>query len=192
MEEIRRSPSKDLSTNNTSGVNGVHKNVEDGIHKRWTAVFVNEHGVTKSKSFSVRKYGHDEAFEMACNYRKEHETKEVKDVGVTFHETPVKQVLLVYSEKGKRKKKSLSYLKIGYDKAYERLLKFKKDNNIKNKIMSQEYIDAFYRVSFNGDSNTKTFSVTSNRTKEEAYKLASEYRANLLKEHLENLKTGGK
>lgn len=58
------------STSNKSGVTGVNfkKNV-DG-HTYWTATWRDETARSRSKSFMIEKYGYDEAFKLACDFRK--------------------------------------------------------------------------------------------------------------------------
>jgi hypothetical protein len=64
-------------TNNTTGVNGVHLNVNrcvkaDGTvyeQPRYTAHWYDSTGVKHQKSFSFSKYGKEEAFRLACEYR---------------------------------------------------------------------------------------------------------------------------
>lgn len=52
---------------NKSGVTGVH--YEDGKNPRWRAEWLEQDGRSKTKSFSVKKYGYDEAFRLACFHR---------------------------------------------------------------------------------------------------------------------------
>ena len=55
-----------LFKNNTSGIKGVRI---DDMNNRITAQW-SENGILKTKSFSINKFGYNEAFEMACEYRK--------------------------------------------------------------------------------------------------------------------------
>lgn len=60
-------------TNNTSGFAGVvfNKSKVKGVEVlKWYAIWYNLEGKRRSKCFSVRKYGHDLAFTLACEYRK--------------------------------------------------------------------------------------------------------------------------
>lgn len=59
-----------LSRHNTSGINGVKR--PGGQNPSWRA-FWRESGVEHSKSFSIRKYGEDEARQLAIEYRKAHD-----------------------------------------------------------------------------------------------------------------------
>ena len=52
---------------NKSGVTGVY--YEGGRNPRWRAEWLEQDGRSKTKSFSVNKYGYDEAFQRACLYR---------------------------------------------------------------------------------------------------------------------------
>jgi hypothetical protein len=61
------SRNRSMSANNTSGVTGVHYSKDDF----WTARYNDADGVRRCKKFSVKQYGWDKAFEMACEYRKE-------------------------------------------------------------------------------------------------------------------------
>lgn len=66
---------------NTSGINGVTKwsTTRRGNQKveMWRAVAINQQGKQVIKTFSILKYGEDQAFEMACAARKQME----KDFG---------------------------------------------------------------------------------------------------------------
>lgn len=58
--------------NNSSGITGVklnHKKYKDSIKSYWMAKWMDIHGVEKAKHFSIEKYGYDEAFRLACEYR---------------------------------------------------------------------------------------------------------------------------
>lgn len=55
---------------NTSGVTGVSLKQDKG-YAYWIAFWCDKNKKLKSKHFSIAKYGYDQAFEMACNYRKE-------------------------------------------------------------------------------------------------------------------------
>lgn len=53
---------------NKSGVTGVNFSATD---KRWRAEWRNKDGKNTSKSFSVKKFGYEKAFELACEYREQ-------------------------------------------------------------------------------------------------------------------------
>lgn len=55
---------------NISGVTGVHFKRNTSGHTLWTAIWREENSKNKSKSFAVEKYGYDEAFRLACEFRK--------------------------------------------------------------------------------------------------------------------------
>jgi hypothetical protein len=59
---------KRMSTN-MSGVCGVHFRESEGHYPRWVAQCYTLENKRASKSFSVEKYGYDEAFRLACEYR---------------------------------------------------------------------------------------------------------------------------
>lgn len=64
---------KNFRVNNTSGRTGVCFQ-DRGDNSRWKAIFGNSKmGNLKQKHFSVRKYGYDKAFELACKQRQEWE-----------------------------------------------------------------------------------------------------------------------
>jgi hypothetical protein len=54
--------------NNTSGVNGVYKIVHKN-HTHWCATWHTIEHRKRNKWFSTTKYGYDEAFRLACEYR---------------------------------------------------------------------------------------------------------------------------
>jgi hypothetical protein len=63
-----------LQVNNQSGVTGVnYKEIFDKrknyLYKGWRAEWRDENGKNCTKLFSVRKYGYDEAFRLACDHR---------------------------------------------------------------------------------------------------------------------------
>lgn len=63
-----------LNKNNTSGVTGVaYKEIydkrKDYLYKGWRAEWRGLDGKNCTKLFSVRKYGYDEAFRLACEHR---------------------------------------------------------------------------------------------------------------------------
>lgn len=55
-------------TTNASGTNGVHLKVEPS-GERWVAQWNTLSSKRQQKSFSIGKYGNDEAFRLACEYR---------------------------------------------------------------------------------------------------------------------------
>ena len=59
------SRNQSIRNTNTSGISGVKVN-----KNRWTATWHDDEG-RKSKSFSINKYGNDEAKQLAINYRRE-------------------------------------------------------------------------------------------------------------------------
>ncbi len=59
------------SKNNSTGKNGVTLSKRDGIIKDYIATGYPLSGKHKSKHFSVNKYGEEEAFRLACEYREE-------------------------------------------------------------------------------------------------------------------------
>ena len=63
-----------LQKNNSSGVTGVnYKEIydkrNDYTYKGWRAEWRDLTGKNCTKLFSARKYGHDQAFQLACEYR---------------------------------------------------------------------------------------------------------------------------
>ena len=58
--------------NNLSGILGVHY---DKYRNRWTAGWYDFNGKNKKKHFPVKKYGNDQAKQLAINLRKEMELK---------------------------------------------------------------------------------------------------------------------
>lgn len=67
LAENKRNQSKVKS--NKSGVTGVR--YEGGKNPRWRAEWVLICGKSKTKSFSVKKYGDELAYELACAYRED-------------------------------------------------------------------------------------------------------------------------
>ena len=59
---------KSIGTNNTSGSSGVKF---DKSHNSWVASWYDVNMINQRKSFSVNKYGNDEAKQLAINYRRE-------------------------------------------------------------------------------------------------------------------------
>lgn len=66
LPEIQ-SRNKNINKSNTSGYTGV--SYEDGKYCRWLAFWCDLDGKIRRKSFSVNKYGYDEALQLAINYR---------------------------------------------------------------------------------------------------------------------------
>ena len=62
-----------MQINNTSGVKGVLYDNSNLNKIRWRAQWIDNEKKTHTKSFAVKKYGNDEAKQMAINYRKEME-----------------------------------------------------------------------------------------------------------------------
>lgn len=69
LKKVKEVPTgHNIQTNNKSGVNGISsRNTSNGI--TWTAQWIDEEGRKRSKSFPAQKFGNDEAFQMACDYR---------------------------------------------------------------------------------------------------------------------------
>ena len=55
-----------LFKNNTSGVKGICINA----NRNYIAAFWSENGILKTKSFNINKFGYDESFKLAKEYRK--------------------------------------------------------------------------------------------------------------------------
>lgn len=55
--------------NNTSGVTGVRLWFQSDNNKFWLAACNNTDGSRNNKYFSINKYGYDEAFRLACEWR---------------------------------------------------------------------------------------------------------------------------
>jgi hypothetical protein len=64
-----QSRNKGKTVRNTSGVTGVTVAIGKNGVKRYRVYWMNLDGKAGSKSFSVLKYGEDEAFRLACEYR---------------------------------------------------------------------------------------------------------------------------
>lgn len=65
----RRNASKNC--NNSSGVTGVSLQSSKGEYKCFKAFWSDENGLLKTKSFSIKKYGFESAFDLACKARME-------------------------------------------------------------------------------------------------------------------------
>lgn len=55
--------------NNSSGVTGVSLQLTKGKYGTFRAIWTDDSGKLRSKNFSTLKYGHDYAFQLACEYR---------------------------------------------------------------------------------------------------------------------------
>lgn len=67
IKERHNSQNMKKMSSNSSGVCGVH--FRDGAYPRWLAQCHSLENKRLNKSFSVNKYGYDEAFRLACEYR---------------------------------------------------------------------------------------------------------------------------
>jgi AP2 domain len=72
-------------SNNTSGKNGVVLRTEEGKPAYWRAQWYAISGGLKFKSFSIRKYGDQEAFRLACEYR-DKQIESLNDQGAGYTE----------------------------------------------------------------------------------------------------------
>lgn len=73
VEKSINSRNKRIRADNKTGVNGIYydpgpKNNPKNISDRYSAQFSPEKGKTLTKSFSIRKYGEKEAFELALSW----------------------------------------------------------------------------------------------------------------------------
>ena len=78
LREIQNSPAaenplKKLMKNNTSGITGVRRG-KTAWSAVWSATWV-ENGKQFHRSFSIEKFGEDEAFKLACKTRAEAEKR---------------------------------------------------------------------------------------------------------------------
>lgn len=62
---------RSLSKNNNTGITGVSLTVELEKYFYYTAYWYDINGVLKKKRFSVLKHGHDAAFQMASDWRRQ-------------------------------------------------------------------------------------------------------------------------
>lgn len=80
---------KTKQSNNTSGFTGVKlqrlKRKSGKINERWVAKWCESVGTSNTKSFSVFKYGYEQAKEMAISYR-DNKIKEMKQAGDAYTE----------------------------------------------------------------------------------------------------------
>lgn len=84
--KVVNSRNRGIHTNNVSGVTGVYRVVrKSGEHIVWTAEWISLCGKVKTKSFSVNKYGEQEAFRLACEYR-EKMIEQLNDQGAGYTE----------------------------------------------------------------------------------------------------------
>ena len=68
-----------IRRNNTSGIPGVgHYKKADGTEK-WIAFWIDEHGIRKSRTFSVKVYGYQKAKQRAIAVRK-HELERIFEI----------------------------------------------------------------------------------------------------------------
>ena len=72
-----------ISLNNTTGVNGVMLEYRKGIPDRYRTEWKEMDGTRRSKSFSINKYGKEEAFRLACEAR-ENAIKELNEQGAGY------------------------------------------------------------------------------------------------------------
>ena len=71
--------------NNTSGVTGITRCFEKGELCKYRAAWKNLDGKTETKTFSINKYGKEEAFRLACEAR-ENAIKELNEQGAGYSE----------------------------------------------------------------------------------------------------------
>jgi hypothetical protein len=70
--KAQQARNRTMISSNTSGITGVYldKNVVDGVvYGRWVAKYTDLTGKQVKKSFSVLKYGYEEAFALAVDFR---------------------------------------------------------------------------------------------------------------------------
>jgi hypothetical protein len=59
-----------MRSTNTSGRTGVHYHQAQGTRSpKWVGTYVDSNGTKVTKSFSIKKYGNDEAFKLAEEFR---------------------------------------------------------------------------------------------------------------------------
>ena len=80
-----------LCSRNTSGVIGVSLMAKMGCPINWVAYWYDMHKKPKSKSFSINKYGNNEAFKLACEYR-EQMIRELNAQGAGYTERHGKEI----------------------------------------------------------------------------------------------------
>jgi hypothetical protein len=69
VANVGNSRNRTIRKTNISGVNGVSRCSNGYGNFYWKAHWVSAEGRSKSKTFSILKYGNDEAFKLACDYR---------------------------------------------------------------------------------------------------------------------------
>lgn len=67
---IEQARNKGRSAANNSGVTGVHKNVKSDRYSYWVASWCSMDGKLRAKYFRIETLGNEEAFGLACEYRK--------------------------------------------------------------------------------------------------------------------------
>jgi hypothetical protein len=83
LERDKQARNQRMQTNNTSGFTGVNLHTKDN---NWMASWRNhKSGKSHSKSFSINKYGNDEAFRLACEYRQKM-IEEMNNLGAGYSE----------------------------------------------------------------------------------------------------------
>ena len=70
---------------NTTGVTGVYQHHKNGVLNRYVADWRELNGTRKTKSFSINKYGKEEAFRLACQAR-EDAIKRLNEEGAGYSE----------------------------------------------------------------------------------------------------------
>ena len=80
-----QSKNKRKSTSNSTGANGVSQEYKNGKTIRYRAEWYTLEKKKKSKSFSINKYGKEEAFRLACEAR-ENAIKELNEQGAGYSE----------------------------------------------------------------------------------------------------------
>lgn len=81
----KQARNKGKSRANTSGFTGVYKITNHIGATYWTAKWINLDGKQRSKSFSEKVYGSDEAFKLACEYRSL-QIRRLNDEGANYSE----------------------------------------------------------------------------------------------------------
>lgn len=85
---IINSRNRVMSSNNTSGVTGVsfNRKIRNGKNRDfWRAKWQDINGKVVSKYFAVTKYGHEQAFQLACQWR-EQKIAELNEQGAGYSE----------------------------------------------------------------------------------------------------------
>lgn len=70
VANVENSRNRPIRKTNLSGVNGVSRCSNGSGNFYWKSYWVSAEGRSKSKTFSILKYGEDEAFRLACEFRK--------------------------------------------------------------------------------------------------------------------------